>query len=217
LDDFSDGFGTGALFADDPGSNSLVLGRGFAFNAGQFVGFAIVNSGKNRVPGVRGTRIGGGSRVTASSGVNLSKSTPRASSTRDRNRGEGDGGGFAVFLHGTTIEAAEAIVSSRRIRALSVNTGGYPKGSFFTFEASGIGLIAASALPVIQGKADSNGVGVVEITVPISVLRQLKSNRLIKGGAFPGARGFPDEVVFLPDALDALNQSATFRTIPPEF
>jgi RHS repeat-associated protein len=92
VDDFFDGVGAGALAADDPGTYSFVYGRGFAFDAGQAAGFALVNSGKSRIPGARGSRSAGGARGVPASGAKQSKSGP-PSGTSIRKPPGGDAGG----------------------------------------------------------------------------------------------------------------------------
>jgi hypothetical protein len=125
--------------------------------------------------------------------------------------------GATTFFHGTTALAAESIVSSG-LKAVSTNTAPFASGSFFTHEASQAGLVAASHWPAVQEKVTSAGVGVVEMTVPNSVLQQLGAQGLVRSGAVPGIRGFfPSQTVFLPGALDILNQSATFRIVRPSF
>jgi hypothetical protein len=100
---------------------------------------------------------------------------------------------------------------------VSTNTAPYAAGSFFTHEATEEGIIAASHWPIVQGKATSEGVSLVEMTVPNSVLGELQTQGLLRSGTVPGVPGFPNQTVFLPGALDILNGSATFRAIPPNF
>jgi hypothetical protein len=124
--------------------------------------------------------------------------------------------GTTAFLHGTTTEAAESIVANG-LRALSTNTAPFAKGSFFTHAATEEGLIAASHWPIVSGKAAGGAVSVVEMVVPNSVLRELAAQGFMRTGAVPGVSGFPNQTVFLPEALSILNQSAIFRAVAPNF
>ena len=139
-----------------------------------------------------------------------------AASARDTENVSEATGEPASFLHGTTTESAESI--SGELKAVSTNTAPYPEGSFFTHAASEPNALeAASHWPVVQGKAPSSGVSVIEMSVPPATLQSLEARELVRRGSVPGVPGFPTQTVFLPGALEELNATATFRIIPPSF
>jgi hypothetical protein len=76
-------------------------------------------------------------------------------------------------------------------------------------------LEAASHWPIVQGKTSAGGVGVVEMRVPNSTLRTL--GPMVRKSFPAGVRGFPEQTVFLPNALDILNGSAVFKLRAPSF
>lgn len=130
--------------------------------------------------------------------------------------GGGRGGGQTTFFHGTTQEAAESI--ARRLEPVSTATRPYPRGSFFTHEASHPeALWAASQWPLVQGKTNSLGVRVVEMTVPNETLAALRAEGLIRTGPATPSPQFPEQTVFLPEALDELSDAATFTIRLGEF
>lgn len=127
--------------------------------------------------------------------------------------------GSTTFLHGTSWENAEAIVGEPggpgNLAPTSVNTHTWPQGSFFTHDAADPNsMYAATQWAVVRGLS-SNQVGVVQITVPNSVLDLLQQQGLMGSGFVPGMYGsFPQEYVFFPDALPILNDYATFQVVP---
>lgn len=125
-------------------------------------------------------------------------------------------GGSARFFHGSTTEGSESVLAG--LRPVSTATGPHPPGSFFTHDG-GLpnALEAASHWPIVQGKTNSLGVRVVEMVVPIHILDDLTARGLVRSGNVPGLPGFPKETVFLPGALETLNQSATFKVISGSF
>jgi hypothetical protein len=124
--------------------------------------------------------------------------------------------GSTTFYHGGLLAEVTAIVATGLI-PVSVNTHKHTPGSFFTHEASQpLALEAASYWPIVSGKTDGAGVGVVAMQVPNSVLRALQAANLARTGFVPGTGpGMPPETVFSPGSFPVLNLKAKFTLVPP--
>ena len=126
--------------------------------------------------------------------------------------------GSTTFYHGGTLAEVTAIVATKIVSPVSVNTHKYERGSFFTHESSQpLALIAASLWPVVSGKINEAGVGVVAMTVPNNILRELRAARLVQTGFVPTRGIMPPETVFAPASFPVLALRATFRLVTPEF
>jgi RHS repeat-associated protein len=166
------------------------------------------------VPDLMNAGISLGRRDWTGAGISLAATLPFIGAAANASR---VAKAEAKFFHGATDSGARSIME-HGIKPVSKSTAPYPQGSFFAHDASvRNALEGASHWPVVQGKASSSGVRVVEMTVPAEVIRSMRAQGLIRTGAPAGLRGFPEETVFLPEALDWLNKFATFRIVPASF
>jgi hypothetical protein len=126
--------------------------------------------------------------------------------------------GSTTFYHGGPLAEVTVIAATGVVLPASVNTHKHTPGSFFTHEASRpLALVAASLWPVVSGKTNKAGVGVVAMTVPNNILRALRAAHLVQTGPVPTRGVMPEETVFSPGSFPALTLKATFRLVTPEF
>ena len=120
------------------------------------------------------------------------------------------------FCHGGELANVVAIVATG-LNPVSVNTHKHAPGSFFAHEASQPdALAAASAWPIVSGKTNGRGMGVVAMVVPNSILQALTAAGLVRTGPVPGLPGMPLETVFSPASFPVLNLKAKFSLVAPE-
>ena len=125
-----------------------------------------------------------------------------------------DADGMRSFAHGTSLAYAQEIVATGiDAEATTAASFGSNKisvpGSFHTHELgppSNPGLGLEAAFLWAGNRFGKEQAAVVIINMPEEMYQDLEKSGLVRVESVPGFPGFPNQTVFLPDALSILNQ-----------